>query len=109
MSLPTSPHISPYLDQAPLFPLLGFDAPVGALTEEQAAAAFALWHRVVLGSLPRERVLLLDLFGESSEQLWRRLSAFVGRPLPAAGEDGALPPFPHMQYGDDAELDAGPS
>mmetsp|Transcript_40286 Transcript_40286/g.127405 ORF Transcript_40286/g.127405 Transcript_40286/m.127405 type:complete len:309 (-) Transcript_40286:238-1164(-) len=96
-------------DQAPLFPLLGFDAPVGALTEEQAAAAFALWHRVVLGSLPRERVLLLDLFGESSEQLWRRLSAFVGRPLPAAGEDGALPPFPHMQYGDDVELDAGPS
>ena len=84
--------------------MLGLRAPMAALTEAQAATAFALWHRVVLGSVNAERVLLLDLFTMSSDELWTRLCAFVGKPLPAAGEDGKMPPFPHLQYGSDIGL-----
>lgn len=68
--------------------------------------AFALWLRVVTASVPPERLLLLDLFTTPSEELWRQLCAFLGRPLPSAGPgeqspDGVLPLFPHLHYGDD--------
>jgi len=74
---------------------------MAALTETQAATAFALWHRVVLGSIPKERLLLLDLFSMSSDELWARLCDFVDKPLPPLGPDGKPPPFPHLQYGKD--------
>ena len=89
-------------DRAPLFHNLGFDAPMHALNEEQSAMAFALWQRTVAGSVPRERLLVLDLFTMSDEELWSSLAAFVERPLPKRdAATGALPPFPHQRYGDD--------
>ena len=114
-------------DAAPLFAQLGFAVPVGAVTEDQArrapdpprlrarphaarraqaAAAFALWQRVVGGSVPPNRLLILDLFAprESDAELWQALADFVGAPPPAAGPDGSLPPFPHMRYGEDMRL-----
>ena len=56
-------------DRAPLFHNLGIDAPVGALSEDQAAMAFALWQRTVIGSVPAERLLVLDLFSMADEVL----------------------------------------
>jgi hypothetical protein len=88
-------------DFTPLFPLLGFNAPMAALTAEQAAMAFALWHRVVAASVPPERLLVLDVFRMTDDELWTALSDFVGRPLPPRNEDGRLPPFPHNEYGAD--------
>ena len=88
-------------DRAPLFHLLGYDAPMAALPAEQAAMAFALWHRTVAASVPAERLLMLDVFSMSDDELWRKLCAFVGRPLPSVDGTGRLPPFPHMRYGED--------
>jgi hypothetical protein len=85
-------------DRAPLFSLLGFDAPMHALSEEQAAMALALWHRAVVASVPAERLLVLDLFAMSDEQLWTQLCAFVDRPLPRRDASGQLPSFPHQRY-----------
>ena len=90
-------------DRVPLLPLLGLDnVPMGALSEAQSAAALALWHKAVAASVPPERLLVLDLFTMPTDELWRRLCAFVDRPLPkrVAGS-GELPPFPHEEYGDD--------
>ena len=62
-------------------------------------------HKLVLASVPAERLLLLDLFNMSSETLWYRLCAFVRKPLPRDAS-GLLPPFPKMGYEDDMRLDA---
>ena len=95
-------------DRAPLFPYLGFDAPMHALSEEQAARAFALWHRAVAGSVPAERLLVLDVFRMSDEELWTKLSDFVGRaPPPRDATTGRLPPFPHQRYGEDMMSSGG--
>lgn len=88
-------------DRTPLFSLLGFDAPMASLSVEQSAMAFALWQRVVAGSVPAERLLVLDIFNMSDDELWGRLCAFVDRPLPVRDEAGRLPRFPHMAYGQD--------
>ncbi len=88
-------------DRVPLLPLLDLDVPMAAVTEAQAAMALALWHRVVAGSVPAERLLVLDLFATPSDELWARLCAFVRRPLPPRDASGALPPFPHQRYADD--------
>lgn len=69
---------------------------MAALSVEQSAAAFALWHRAVAASLPPERLLVLDVFRMSDDELWRRLSEFVGRSTPARGTA-----FPHQEYGAD--------
>lgn len=96
-------------DATPLFGQLGFSVPIGAISAEQAAAAFALWQKAVVGSVRPERLLVLDLFTTSSDELWRQLCAFVRRPLPV-GKDGSLPAFPHLRYGDDMRVPAsGPS
>jgi hypothetical protein len=87
-------------DRAPLFPLLGFDAPMSALSVEQSAMALALWHRAVAASVPPSRLLLLDVFTMRDEELWERLCAFLQRPLPRDAS-GLLLPFPHEHYGDD--------
>ena len=91
-------------DRAPLLPLFGIDAPMGALSAAQGATALALWHKVVAASVPPDRLLVLDVFSMESDELWRRLCAFVGKPLPPCDEQGALPPFPKMGYGDDMAL-----
>ena len=91
-------------DRAPLFELLGFDAPVSALSAEQAAAALAMWHKAVAASVPPDRLLVLDVFAMPSEELWRRLAEFVGKPLPLT-VNGRLPPFPHLRYGEDVARD----
>ena len=65
-----------------MLPQLGFDVPMGAIAAEQAAAAFALWHKAVAGSVAPERLLVLDVFGTPSDELWRQLCAFLGRPPP---------------------------
>ena len=89
-------------DMAPLFPLLGFEAPMAALTAEQAARALALWYRAVSASVPPERLLVLDVFNMSDEELWAKLSNFVEKPLPERDPNtGLLPPFPHQRYGED--------
>ena len=90
-------------DRAPLFHLLGLHAPMSALTIDQAAMSLALWQRVVAGSIAAERLLVLDVFHMSSDELWRRLSDFLQRPLPLSSE-GKLPPFPKMGYGEDVWL-----
>jgi len=90
-------------DRSPLFHLLGLHAPMSALTVDHAAMSFALWQRVVAGSVAPERLLVLDVFHMSSEELWRRLSDFVQRPLPFS-PDGSLPRFPKMGYGEDMWL-----
>lgn len=93
-------------DLAPIFPLFGIQAPMGALTAEQSAMAFALWHRAVAASVPAERLLVLDIFAMSDEELWQKLCAFVGKPLPARdAKSGLLPPFPHQRYGEDMLAD----
>ena len=92
-------------DRAPLFHNLGIDAPVGALSEDQAAMAFALWQRTVIGSVPAERLLVLDLFSMADEVLWKRLCTFIGKPLPV-DEKGKLPPFPHQHYAEDVNGEA---
>ena len=71
----------------------------------QAAAAFTLWQRVVGGSVPPDRLLILDLFAarDDDAELWRALCDFLRAPLPKAA-DGSLPPFPHMRYGEDMRL-----
>ena len=51
------------------------------------------------------QLLVLDLFATASDQLWRQLCAFVRRPLPVA-DDGSLPTFPHLRYGDDVRIPA---
>jgi hypothetical protein len=89
-------------DRAPLFPLLGFDVPMGALSADQSAMSLALWHRAVAASVPPERLLVLDVFSMDDDELWRKLSAFVGRSLPPRDPaTGLLPKFPHMRYGED--------
>ena len=87
-------------DRAPVLPLFGVEAPMGALSTEQAATALALWHKVVAASVPPERLLVLDVFRTPSTELWRRLCAFMQKPLPS-DEAGQLPLFPHLGYGDD--------
>ena len=95
-------------DRSPVLSLFDIEAPIGALSVEQGATALALWHKVVAGSVPVERLLLLDVFSMASDELWRRLCAFLGRPLPPRdATTGELPPFPKMGYGDDVRLDAG--
>ena len=89
----------PY-DRAPLFHHMGLVTEMMRLSEAQAASALALWHRVVLASVPPERLLALDLFAMADEELWTKLCRFVERPLPPRGADGRLPPFPHHRYGD---------
>ena len=93
-------------DRAPLFDRLGFDAPMHALSEDQAGMALALWHRAAIASVPPERLLVLDIFSMDDEQLWTRLCNFIGRPLPRDA-NGVLPPFPHQRYGEDV-AGAGP-
>lgn len=94
-------------DRSPVLSLFDVEAPIGALSVEQGATALALWHKVVVGSVPAERLLLLDVFSMASDELWRRLCAFLGRPLPPRdAHTGELPPFPKMGYGDDMRLDA---
>ena len=88
-------------DRSPLFHLLGFEAPLGALSDAQAAAALALWHRVVSASVAPDRLLVLDLFHTPSDELWRQLCTFLDRSLPVAKDGPSLPPFPHERYGDD--------
>ena len=90
-------------DRAPVLPLFGVEAPMGALSAEQAATALALWHKVVAASVPPERLLVLDVFSMPSAELWRRLCAFLQKPLPR-DEAGELPPFPSLGYGDDMQL-----
>ena len=92
-------------DRTPLFHLLGFEAPLGAVSEAQAAAALALWHKAAAASVPPERLLVLDLFSTPSDLLWRQLCDFLDRPLPRdpGSSDGRLPPFPHERYGDDVQ------
>lgn len=90
-------------DRPPILHMLG--APfeqiaVGALSAQQGATLLALWQRLVLGSVPPERLLVLDVFTMASDELWRRLCVFLRRPLPLR-EDGTLPPFPHLSYGED--------
>ena len=81
---------------------------MGALTAEQAATAFALWHRAVSASVPPERLLVLDLFTMGDDELWSKLCAFVGRPLPPRDRaSGKLPPFPHQRYGEDIASGGG--
>lgn len=92
-------------DRAPVLPLFGVEAPMGALSAEQAATALALWHKVVAASVPPERLLVLDVFSTPSAELWRRLCAFVQKPLPR-DEAGELPPFPNLGYGDDMQLES---
>ena len=87
-------------DRVPMFELLGFDVAMAQLSEEQAATAFVLWHKAVTASVPRERLLVVDLFQMRSEELWDRLAEFVGKPSPRA-PDGSVPPFPHLHYGED--------
>ena len=87
-------------DRAPLFHSLGFEAQMGALSVEQAAAALALWHKVVAASVPAERLLVLDLFNTPSDQLWDQLCAFLHRPIPRDTAGKRLD-FPHERYGDD--------
>ena len=82
------------------------DAPMGALSTDQSAMAFALWHRAVAASVPPERLLILDVFTMPDEELWRRLAEFVGRPVPVDAS-GRLPPFPHEHYGDDWKREMG--
>ena len=69
------------------------DVPMGAIKAEQSAAAFAMWHKAVVGSVAPERLLVLDVFTTPSDELWRQLCAFVGKPLPRE-PGGELPPFP---------------
>ena len=91
-------------DRVPLLPLLGApfaDVRLGALSEQQAATALALWHRAAAASVAPDRLLVLDLFSTPSDELWRQLCGFLGRPLPADARDGRLPPFPHQRYGED--------
>ena len=88
-------------DKVPLLTALGFQAPLAAVSVEQAAAAQALWHRVVAGSVPPERLLVLDVWNTLGDELWARLAGFVGRPLPARDDEGNLPPFPHQRYAAD--------
>lgn len=90
-------------DRVPMLHALGIDAPMHAVSEAQAAMALALWHRAVSASVPPERLLILDLFTMPSDELWHRLCAFLGRPLPRADASGSLPPFPHERYGDDVK------
>ena len=90
-------------DRAPVLPLFGVEAPMGALSAEQAATALALWHKVVAASVPPERLLVLDVFSMPSAELWRRLCAFLQKPLPR-DEAGELPPFPSLGCGDDVQL-----
>ena len=40
-----------------------------------------------------------------SDELWRQLCAFVGKPLPRE-PGGELPPFPHLEYAADMRSDA---
>ena len=77
---------------------------MGALSAEQAATALALWYKVVAASVPPERLLVLDIFGTPSDELWRSLCAFVGKPLPRDSA-GAPPPFPSLGYGEDVVFD----
>ena len=92
-------------DRAPVLPLFGVEVPMGALSAEQAATALAMWHKIVAASVAPERLLVLDILGTPSDVLWRRLCAFLGRPLPR-DVDGSLPPFPNLGYGDDMQLDS---
>ncbi|KOO33528.1 hypothetical protein Ctob_013278 [Chrysochromulina tobinii] len=69
--------------------------------DAQAAAALALWHRVVSASVAPDRLLVLDLFHTPSDELWRQLCNFLDQPLPVAKDGLSLPPFPHERYGDD--------
>ena len=88
-------------DRSPIFHLLGFDARLIELSEAQVAAAFALWHKAAAASVPPERLLVLDLFSTPSDELWKQLCTFLGKPLPPSDAAGKLPPFPHERYGDD--------
>ena len=45
-------------------------------------------------------LLVLDLFAMDDEELWTRLSAFVGR-APPRDAQGQLLPFPHQRYAAD--------
>lgn len=92
-------------DRVPLFESLGFDVTMAQLSEEQAATAFALWHRVAAASVAPERLLVLDLFQMDAAELWGKLTRFVGKPLPLS-PDGTLPPFPHYHYMEDIAVDA---
>ena len=56
-------------DRAPLLPLFGIDAPMGALSAAQGATALALWHKVVAASVPPDRLLVLDVWPDT-EPCW---------------------------------------
>ena len=89
-------------DRVPMLVHMGIDAPMAAVSEAQAAAALALWYKAVIASVPAGRLLVLDLFTTPSHELWTKLCAFVGRPLPMdASSGGRLLPFPHEQYAAD--------
>ena len=92
-------------DRVPVLPQLGFDVPMGAIKAEQSAAAVAMWHKAVVGSVAPERLLVLDVFTTPPDELWRQLCAFVGKPLPRE-PGGELPPFPHLEYAADMRSDA---
>ena len=92
-------------DRVPVLPQLGFDVPMGAIKAEQSAAAFAMWHKAVVGSVAPERLLVLDVFTTPPDELWRQLCALVGKPLPRE-PGGELPPFPHLEYAADMRSDA---
>ena len=64
-----------------------------------------MWHKAGVGSVAPERLLVLDVFTTPSDELWRQLCAFVGKPLPRE-PGGERPPFPHLEYAADMRSDA---
>ena len=65
---------------------------------ETAALAYEFHNSYVRAVVPRRQLLDLDLFNESAKSSWRKLSAFLGRPVPAGACLAASCRFPELLH-----------